>query len=60
MFPSLQANCEYLMNHRCDTDNSDFQFLPKFAEVVQDLWTEEILPLLWDRQYGITLAANAE
>ena len=57
---SLQANCEYIMSHRSDTDNPDFQFLPKFAEVVQDLWTEEILPLLLDRPSAILLANNTE
>jgi hypothetical protein len=48
------------MSHRSDTDNPDFQFLPKFAEVVQDLWTEEILPLLLDRPSAIPLTDNAE
>jgi hypothetical protein len=48
------------MNHRNDTDNPDFRFLPQFAEVVQDLWTEEILPLLLDRPSTIPLADNAE
>ena len=58
VFP-LQANCEYIMNHRSDTDDPDFLFLPGFAEVVQELWTEDILPLLLDRLSSIRLADHA-
>jgi hypothetical protein len=42
----IQANCEYIMNHRIDTDSPDFSFLPKFGRAVQDLWVEEIIPVL--------------
>jgi len=48
------------MSHRSDTDNPDFRFLSRFAEVVQDLWAEEIFPLLLDRPSAISLADNAE
>jgi hypothetical protein len=48
------------MNHRSDTNDSDFVFLPRFAEVIQELWTEEILPLLSDNPSAISLADNAE
>jgi hypothetical protein len=58
--PSLQANCAYIMNHRIDTNDPEFQFLPKFAQVVQDLWTEEIIPLLLDRPSVLYLPDNAE
>ncbi|KAF8460878.1 G-protein alpha subunit [Russula ochroleuca] len=43
---SNKANCEYIMNHRIDTDSPDFSFLPKFGRAVQDLWVEEIIPVL--------------
>jgi hypothetical protein len=48
------------MNHRRDTDNPEFLFLPNFAQVVQDLWTEEVIPLLLDYPSAFTLADNAE
>jgi hypothetical protein len=57
--PFLQANCEYIMNHGSNTDDPDFVFLPGFAEVAQDLWTEEILPL-FDGSSSFRLADNAE
>ena len=57
---SLQANCEYIMNHRSDIDNPEFLFLPGFAQVVQDLWTEEIIPLLLDSPSSLRLADNSE
>jgi hypothetical protein len=48
------------MNHRSDTNDPDFMFSPRFAEVIQELWTEEILPLLSDNSSAISLADNAE
>jgi hypothetical protein len=56
----LQANCEYIMNHRRDTDSLEFLFLSKFAQVVQDLWSDEIIPLLLDRPCTLHLPDNAE
>lgn len=56
----LQANCEYVMNHRSDTDHPEFLFLPRFAQVIQDLWTDEIMPLLLDRPSSVRLPDNAE
>ncbi|KAI0285706.1 guanine nucleotide binding protein, alpha subunit [Russula brevipes] len=58
--PSLQANYEYIMNHRNDTDSPKFQFLPNFAQVVRELWVEEILPLLLDHPSDLVLGDNAE
>jgi hypothetical protein len=58
--PLSQAHCEYIMNHRRDTDNPEFLFLPDFAQVVQDLWTEEAIPLLLDCPSAFPLADNAE
>ena len=34
------------MKHRTDTDSPDFSFLPKFGRAVQNLWAEEIIPVL--------------
>jgi hypothetical protein len=48
------------MNHRIDPDSPEFQFLPRFAQVVQDLWTDEIIPLLMDRPPVLCLPDNAE
>jgi hypothetical protein len=42
----IQVNCEYIMKHRIDTDSPDFSFLPKFGRAVQNLWAEEIIPVL--------------
>ncbi|KAI0255640.1 G-protein alpha subunit [Lactifluus subvellereus] len=38
-----KAKCEYIMNHRTDTNNPEFSFLPEFAQAVQDLWADEII-----------------
>jgi hypothetical protein len=48
------------MNHRNDTDNPKFQFLPNFAQVVRELWVEEILPLLLGHPSDLVLGDNAE
>ena len=58
--PFFQDNCEYIMKHRCDVDNPEFLFLPRFAHVVQDLWTDEIIPVLLDHPSALPLADNAE
>jgi hypothetical protein len=55
----IQANCEYIMNHRIDTDSPDFSFLPKFGRAVQDLWAEEIIPALLDRPPCLSVDDNA-
>jgi hypothetical protein len=60
VYPSSQAKCEFIMNHRNDTNDPDFFFLPRFAQIVQDLWLEEIIPLLLDRPWSLSLADNAE
>ncbi|KAI0255643.1 G-protein alpha subunit [Lactifluus subvellereus] len=44
-----KANCEYIMNHRTDTNNPEFLFLPGFAQAVQDLWADEIITVLSER-----------
>lgn len=57
---ATKDNCEYIMKHRCDIDNPEFLFLPRFPHVVQDLWTDEIIPMLLDRPSALPLADNAE
>ena len=47
------------MNHRVDTHNPDFLFLPQFAQVIQDLWAEEIIPELLDRASDLSLDDDA-
>ena len=56
---STQAKCEYIMNHPIDTDSPVFSFLPKFGQVVQDLWVEEIIPLLLDHPSALSVDDNA-
>ena len=43
------------MNHRTDTHNPDFLFLPQFAQVIQDLWAEEIISELLDQPSSLSL-----
>jgi hypothetical protein len=47
------------MNHRIDTDSPDFLFLPKFCRAVQDLWAEEIIPVLLDDPCCLFVDDNA-
>ena len=47
------------MNHPIDTDSPVFSFLPKFGQVVQDLWVEEIIPLLLDHPSALSVDDNA-
>ena len=47
------------MKHRIDTDSPDFSFLPKFGQAVQDLWAEEIIPVLLDRPPSLSVDDNA-
>ena len=50
------------MNHRSDTENPDFLFLPRFAQAVQDLWTKVMIPMLLDQPSSgrFSLGDNAE
>ncbi|KAF8463774.1 G-protein alpha subunit [Russula ochroleuca] len=53
------VNCEYIMNHRIDTDSPEFSFLPEFGRAVQDLWVEEIIPMLLDHPSRLSVDDNA-
>ena len=50
-----QANCEYIINHPIDTDSPEFLFLPKFSKAIQDLWAEEIIPVLLEDPSCLTV-----
>lgn len=56
---ATKANCDHIMNHRTNTDDPGFLFSPRFVQAVQDLWTEEVTPLLLDRPSTFSLADNA-
>ena len=55
----IQANCEYIMNHRIDTDSPEFSFLPNFGRAIQDLWVEEIIPVLQNHPSRLLVDDNA-
>jgi len=56
---SNKANCEYIMSHRIDTDSPKFSFRPKFSRAVQDLWAEQIIPLLLEHPSRLSVDDNA-
>ena len=56
---SVQANCEYIMNYGIDTGSLESSFLPKFGRAVQDLWVEDIIPMLLDYPSRLTVDDNA-
>ena len=56
---STQANCEYIMNYRTDTDSPELSSLPKFGRAVQDLWAEEITPMLLEYPSCLNVDNNA-
>lgn len=47
------------MKHRMDTDSPEFSFLPRFGRAVQDLWAEEIIPILLDHPSRLFVDDNA-
>ena len=47
------------MNHPIDTESPGFSFLPKFGQAVQDLWVEEIIPVLLDDPSCLFVDDNA-
>ena len=47
------------MSHRIDTDNPEFSFRPKFGRTVQDLWAEQIIPVLLDHPSRLSVDDNA-
>jgi hypothetical protein len=46
------------MNHPIDTDSPEFLFLPKFGRAIQDLWAEEVIPVLLDDPSCLTVDDN--
>ncbi|KAH9170056.1 G-protein alpha subunit [Lactarius sanguifluus] len=55
----LQANCERILNHPTDTNHPEFYFRPKFADAVQELWADNIIPVLSNSPAYFPLADNA-
>ena len=55
----IKAKCEYIMNHRIDTDSPEFSFRPKFSRAVQDLWAEQVIPMLLEHPPRISVDDNA-
>ena len=45
---SLQTNCQRILNHRDDINHPEFFFQPGFADAVQELWADDIIPVLFD------------
>ena len=43
------------MNHPIDAYSPDFLFLPKFSRAIQELWAEEIIPMLLKDPPGLTV-----
>ncbi|KAH9051791.1 G-protein alpha subunit [Lactarius vividus] len=42
-----KANCERILNHPTDTNHPEFYFQPEFANAVQELWTDDVIPVLF-------------
>ena len=55
----MKANCEYIMSHRIDTDSPEFSFGPKFCRALQDLWAEQIIPVLLEHPSRLSVDDNA-
>ena len=55
----LQANCERILNHRNDLDQPEFFFQSGFADAVQELWADDIIPVLFDTPTYFPFADNA-
>jgi len=54
-----KANCERILNHSTDIDHPEFCFQHGFADAVQELWTDDIIPVLFDRPTYFSLTDNA-
>ena len=58
-FNPLQANCERILDHPMNIDNPEFFFQPGFAEAVQELWEDDIIPVLFKRSKYFHFTDNA-
>ncbi|KAI9431935.1 G-protein alpha subunit [Lactarius indigo] len=53
-----KANCERILNHPTDIDHPEFFFRPEFADAVQELWADDIVPVLLGSPTYFPLADN--
>jgi guanine nucleotide-binding protein G(i) subunit alpha len=44
-----KANCERILDHPTDANHHEFCFQPGFAKAVQELWEDDIIPVLFER-----------
>ncbi|KAN0135857.1 Guanine nucleotide binding protein (G-protein), alpha subunit [Lactarius tabidus] len=54
-----KANCERILNHEKDINHPEFFFQPGFANAVQELWADDIIPVLFDTPTYFPFADNA-
>ncbi|KAH8983747.1 G-protein alpha subunit [Lactarius akahatsu] len=54
-----KANCKHILNHPTDTNHPEFFFRPEFANAVQELWADNIIPVLFKSPAYFPLADNA-
>jgi guanine nucleotide-binding protein G(i) subunit alpha len=47
-----KANCERILDHPTDINCPEFCFQPGFAEAVQELWADDIIPVLFDLEFS--------
>jgi hypothetical protein len=47
------------LNHWKDINHPEFFFQPGFADAVQELWTDDIIPVLFDTPTYFPLTDNA-
>ncbi|KAH9036674.1 G-protein alpha subunit [Lactarius hengduanensis] len=53
------TNCERILNHPTDTNHPEFYFRPEFADAVQELWADDVIPVLFNSPAYVPLADNA-
>ncbi|KAH9051789.1 guanine nucleotide binding protein, alpha subunit [Lactarius vividus] len=54
-----KANCKRILNHPTDTNHPEFYFRPGFANAVQELWADSIIPMLFKSPAYFPSADNA-
>ena|SRR6266404_643498 len=54
-----QANCERILAYQLHTDDPEFYFSPDIAQAIQDVWADEIIPVLMTHSSEFYLMDNA-